>query len=238
MGRMRADPDVEYFLFADRTVSLSEIETIPRLEVGNTFSSTSMVSVYGSLDASMAGHTIQILDGATIVGTATVLSNGTWATSLTLADGTHTLIAYDTQSPLGVQGYSNVGTVTVDTVPLFGTITSIGGLTYTSIVSLNGTGKPGAIVQIYGFTGPTIPPNPGIGSATVGSDGLWSTSVVLPTLNLDNGIGNHALSAVFFGQDPNYYVAAPQTVTFDYELPPIPLAPSITTVTPGGFVCQ
>ncbi|KNC17650.1 hypothetical protein AC790_01395 [Pantoea sp. RIT-PI-b] len=142
------------------------------------------------------GSTVTVRDGSTVLGTATVGSNGTWSfTSPTLTEGNHSLtttvtdaagnvgpasspitFTVDTQAPAGASNVvisDNVGSTT-------GPITA-GGTTDDSTPTLTGNGEANAIVKIY--DGTTL-----IGSVTVGTNGSWSFTT--PTLSN----GSHSLS--------------------------------------------
>ncbi|WP_277977771.1 Ig-like domain-containing protein [Pantoea endophytica] len=142
------------------------------------------------------GSTVTVRDGDTVLGTATVGSNGAWSfTSPTLAEGGHSLtttvtdaagnegpasspitFTVDTQAP---QPASNL-LVNDDTSGANSPITA-GATTSDSTPTLTGSGEVNAIVKIY--DGQTL-----IGSVTVGNDGTWSFTT--PALNN----GAHALT--------------------------------------------
>ena len=70
-------------------------------------------TVAGTVDTVDAGTTVTVLVGTTQVGTATVQANGTWTTGVTLASGTNTLTAQDTDAA-GNTGTSNSVTYTLN----------------------------------------------------------------------------------------------------------------------------
>ncbi|ALV91137.1 Ig-like domain-containing protein [Pantoea vagans] len=142
------------------------------------------------------GSTVTIRDGDTVLGTATVGSNGTWSfTSPTLSEGSHSLtttvtdpagntspatdpitFTVDTQAPAGASDLvvsDNVGAVTG---PL-----AAGATTDDSTPTLSGKAEANSIVKVY--DGSTL-----LGSAAADSSGNWSFTT--PTLSN----GAHTLS--------------------------------------------
>jgi hypothetical protein len=127
---------------------------------------------------------VQIYDGATLLGAATV-TNGNWTyTTGTLADGAHSLTALATDNAANTTTTSAV-TATVDTVAptetisstlgttggLTGTITS-GGLTKANTLGLSGTvSDVNGISSVQIYDGVTL-----LGAATV-TNGNWSYTV-------------------------------------------------------------
>jgi len=79
--------------------------------VGSVSHSSATVTVGGT---GAAGETITLYDGSTVVGTATVASNGTWTLSVHLASGSHTLTATQTLTA-GVTSNASAGFIV--TVP-------------------------------------------------------------------------------------------------------------------------
>ncbi|MEY4612963.1 MAG: hypothetical protein RL179_936, partial [Planctomycetota bacterium] len=113
-----------------------------------------------------AGDTITIYDGTTVVGTATVDSDGKWSiTTSALADGGHNLDVTAT-SPQGFEGLaSSAGYWTVDTVaPAQPVLGSNNGLPL-----VTGTAEPGTTVSVV------------IGNATytvpVDNNGAWTINL-------------------------------------------------------------
>jgi hypothetical protein len=70
--------------------------TAPTIAITSAGGSTNQASqtITGTVDAADAGATVTVLDGATVVGSAVVQSNGSWtATGVTLSNGTNSLTA-------------------------------------------------------------------------------------------------------------------------------------------------
>ncbi|MCG7390081.1 Ig-like domain-containing protein [Pantoea sp. ACRSB] len=142
------------------------------------------------------GGTVTISDGATVLGTATVGTDGSWSfTSPTLAEGAHSLIAAVTDAAGNLGPASTAFGFSVDTTApaLAGnvlinnntgqTLTPIadGSTTNDATPELTGTAEAGSIVTLYDGAA-------AIGSVTAGPDGSWNLST--PTL----ADGLHSLS--------------------------------------------
>jgi hypothetical protein len=123
-----------------------------------------------------AGTTVQIDDGSTKLGSATVNSSGVWSFTTTLAAGTHTLTAVATDPNTGLSATSAAEPViTVETTPPVVTIAAPVEAANATTVALSGTvsGAAGTTVEVY--NGSTA-----LGAATV-TNGAWSyTTSALP----------------------------------------------------------
>ena len=161
--------------------------TIPNNGVTND--STPLLSGTGE-----AGARISVYEGATLLGTATVASNGSWSfVTGTLSNGTHTLSVTQTDAAGNVSPAAST-TLRIDTVaPTASTLTitddagttpvtlANGAYTRDTTPVLSGTAEVGAVVTI--FDGATA-----LGSVTVGAGGTWTFT----TAALGNGA--HTLS--------------------------------------------
>lgn len=178
------------------------------------------------------GSKITLYDGATPIGSTTVLPGGTWSIQLDqpLSEGTHNLSAIATD----VAGNaSNAGTftLTIDTTPpaapvissaegLIGTnlqTLSNGSSTKSLNPELSGTGEPGAKITIYDNGG-------SIGTVTVQPDGTW-------TFTPPNALpeGPHKFTATATDVAGNTGIpSASFTLTVDNTPPAQPAAPIIT----------
>lgn len=177
------------------------------------------------------GSTITIYDGATPIGTTTVVAGGTWSFPVTqpLSEGSHTLSAIATDAA-GNASTAGSFMLTVDTTPpaapiiasaegLIGLETkalSNGGSTRSDNPKLSGTGEPGATITIY--------ENGGLaGITTVQPDGTWTFT---PTLLAD---GPHKFTATATDAAGNTGIpSAGFTLTVDNLPPTQPLPPTIT----------
>jgi VCBS repeat-containing protein len=174
------------------TLSDNDGSTLQPIASGGATNSTTPV-LSGTAEP---GSTVTVRDGDTILGTATVGSNGTWSfTSPTLTEGGHSITATVTDAAGNVGPTSSPITFTVDTQAPAGASNVVisdnvggstgpitaGSTTDDNTPTLSGNGEVNAIVKIY--DGSTL-----LGSVTVGSDGTWSFTT--PALNN----GQHTLS--------------------------------------------
>ncbi len=137
------------------------------------------------------GGTVYLYDngGTTAIGTATVGSGGMWTTTVTLSgDGAHTIVAQDTDAA-GNTGTSTALIFTLDTIAPTVAITSSGGLPTRRrrrSPERSPPARPRSAPPYY------LDDNGGttaIGTATVGSGGVWTTTVTL------SGDGAHSIVA-------------------------------------------
>ncbi len=176
--------------------------------------------------------TITIYDGATPIGTTTVLAGGTWSFQVTqpLSEGPHALSAIATDAAGNASSAGNF-TLTIDTTPpaapvissaegLVGSSTQTlinGGSTKSAEPTLSGTGEPGATITIYDNSAP-------IGSSLVQPNGTWTFIPDTPLLD-----GPHKFTATATDVAGNVGIpSAGFTLTVD-NLPPVkPEPPTIT----------
>ena len=146
----------------------------------------------------VAGDTITLYDGSTVVGTTTVAADGSWTIALALAAGRHLLVANQTDPASHLVGpSSNLEEVDAYAVPTAASITGVtAGHGWNPSYTVSGTGVAGDTVTIYDGSTP-------IGSAVVGRNGTWSASVRLAS-------GAHALSTT---QTVGTYVTGPHSAT-------------------------
>ncbi|WP_342165029.1 beta strand repeat-containing protein [Methylobacterium sp. SD21] len=176
----------------------------------------------GTAGKALAGTIVSILDGNTVIGTATVQGDGTWSTKVTLAgDGTHSLTATDADQ-YGTVGTSAAVTYTLDTTAPTITLTSAGGLTNQASQTISGT--VGA--QDAGTTVTVTENGQAIGTAIVQGDGTWSTKVAL------FGDGTHSLVATDTDQAGNTGTSTTVSYTLDTA------APVVTLTSAGGLTNQ
>jgi hypothetical protein len=137
-----------------------------------------------------AGATVTLLDtnGTTVLGTATADGSGNWSiTSPTLSSGSHTLTAKQTDIAGNTSAASGSLAVTIDTTAPAMSITTTGGPTNQAAQTISGTvdvADIGTTVSLFDNGSATA-----LGTAIVGSGGLWSTSVTL------SGNGTHSIVA-------------------------------------------
>jgi acyl-coenzyme A thioesterase PaaI-like protein len=175
----------------------------------------------------VAGDTVTLYDGATSVGSGTVASTGTWSvTSGTLTVGTHTLTATETDPYGDISPSSSTLDVTIQLPPAApGTPTlspsSDSGtkgddVTDATRPMITGTGVAGETIALYDGTTE-------VGSATVGSSGIWA----ITTAPLADGL--HPLVATQIDQYGNISANSP---TLDLTIAPAPAAPGSPTLSP------
>ena len=139
---------------------------------GDGITNASILTLTGN---AVANSTVNVYDGATLLGTTTAGSNGTWSfATAALANGTHSLTATDVDATGNVSAKSASLNVTVDTIVPTNIITSDiknsnGTFVLKGTASDNGLAAAGDTIKIY--DGTTY-----LGSTTVGSNGQWSFS--------------------------------------------------------------
>ena len=165
------------------------------------------------------GARISVYEGTTLLGTATVGSNGQWSLiSPTLASGPHTLTVTATDAAGNVSPSVNA-TLTIDTTaPAASTLVITndsvtptvtvpsGGATRDTTPVLSGTAEAGALVRIYDGTAL-------LGSVTASNGGAWSFTT--PTLTQ----GAHALNVTVTDTAGNVSGTTTASVTIDNVAP-------------------
>jgi len=164
----------------------------------------------------VAGDTVNVFDGAVLVGTVLVAANSTWSLVLGLPLGPHSLSATQTDPVSTFTGAASAtATVTVYTTPPAPAIVSVStpaATTSTTPVTVTGTGVVGDTITLY--DGATLR-----GTTVVAADGTW-------TLTIQLGVGVHSLTAT---QTAAPGVTGPAgTAVSVTVLPPPPAAPTIS----------
>ena len=154
--------------------------------VGGVVNAVANTAAQALTGTGAAGDTVTVYDGSTALATVTVAGDGTWSYTLgALSEGSHSLTATQTDSFGNTGAASAALALTVDTVAPTVAITATGGLTNQPGQTVSGTvdsADAGTTVTVY--DGTTV-----LGTATVASDGSWSTAVTL------TGDGAHTLVA-------------------------------------------
>ena len=154
--------------------------------VGGVVNAVANTAAQALTGTGAAGDTVTVYDGSTALATVTVAGDGTWSYTLgALSEGSHSLTATQTDSFGNTGAASAALALTVDTVAPTVAITATGGLTNQPGQTVSGTvdsADSGTTVTVY--DGTTV-----LGTATVASDGSWSTAVTL------TGDGAHTLVA-------------------------------------------
>jgi Bacterial Ig-like domain len=177
--------------------------------------------------AAAVGATVTLYDNDSTapIGTAAV-TGGAWSTTVTLVgDGSHSIVAEDTDAA-GNTGTSAPVVFTLDTMPPTVAITTAGGLTNQASQTISGTvtateAAPGSTVTLYDNGSTTA-----LGSATVGSGGAWSTTVTL------SGDGTHSIVAEDTDAAGNTGISSPVVFTLDT------VPPTVTITSAGGLTNQ
>ncbi|MDZ7277432.1 Ig-like domain-containing protein [Pantoea eucrina] len=166
------------------------------------------------------GARVSVYDGATLLGTTTVGSNGSWSfTTSALGNGLHTLNVTQTDAAGNVSATAST-VLTVDTVaPLASSLTIVddsgtnpvtlvnGAFTRDTTPVLSGTAEANALVTVY--DGSTV-----LGSVTAGSSGAWTFTPAA----LANGV--HVLSTTVTDSAGNVSTGnATASVTVDTVAP-------------------
>ena len=141
--------------------------------VGDGITDPAVLTLTGT---AVANSTVNVYDGATLLGTASASGTGAWNfTTAPLPDGLHKFTATDTVSGM-TSAASAVMNVTIDTVaPVAPTIASFSTdsgtvgdhITNDNTLTLTGTAEANATVKV--FDGATL-----LGSAVANGSGAWS----------------------------------------------------------------
>ena len=191
--------------------------------VGDAITSANVLTLTGT---AAANSTVNVYDGATLLGSATANASGAWTyTTAGLSNAIHSFTATDTVS--GTTGVASAAlNVTVDTVaPVAPTITAFSPdtgivgdhITDAAVLTLTGTAEANSTVKVY--DGATL-----LGSATANSSGAWSFT----TGTLSNAI--HSFTATATDVAGNTGVASSAlSVTVDTVAPVAPSIASFST---------
>ena len=174
------------------------------------------------------GATVTLLDTVggvtTQIGTATVGSGGVWTTTVTLSgDGAHSIVAQDTDAA-GNTGTSTPVVFTLDTLAPTVAISTAAETSSVASQTISGTVTAGeaavgaTVTLLDTVNGVTTQ----IGTATVGSGGVWTTTVTL------SGDGAHSIVAQDTDAAGNTGTSPPVVFTLDT------LAPTVAISTAAG----
>ena len=154
-------------------------------------------SSFTVVGSGVAGDTITLYDGSTVVGTATVAANGSWTITLALAAGRHLLVAKQTDPASHLVGSSsNLEEVDAYALPPVASITTVtAGHGWNPSFTVSGTGVAGDLTVRHLRR---VDPDRLRGG---GRYGTWSASVHLAP-------GAHALSTI---QTVGTFVTGPRS---------------------------
>ena len=142
------------------------------------------------------GTTVTILEGGMSLRTAIADENGSWRTTITFTEGSHSISA-SAMNANGTGPASPARTFSVDATPPSQPLIVTPGVAEvlsTRTVSFSGSAEPGARLDLSGL--PLAAPQP-----TAGPDGSWQTAVDLPagsysvTAAAIDGAGNRSLAS-------------------------------------------
>ena len=181
---------------------------------------------------SAAGATVQLLEGATVLGSATADASGNWSiTSSALSDGVHNIAAQATDLAGNTSAASSALAVTIDTSnPAVSTpaltpasdsgVSNTDNITSITTPVFTGTAEAGAMIQL--LEGTTV-----LGSATADGTGSWSmTSSALAA-------GVHHLAARATDLAGNQSTSGSLAVTID-TLAPTVSVPDLAAASDSG----
>ncbi|MBR0903924.1 Ig-like domain-containing protein [Bradyrhizobium liaoningense] len=134
---------------------------------GDGVTNVNHVNLTGAADA---GSTVQVFDGATMIGTAIVDTNGAWSfAAATLADGNHTFTGKTADAAGNVSASSGALNVRVDTRAPVAPILTSGAPGASSAIIVSGTAEAGSTVRLY--EGSTL-----LGTGVAATSGAWSVT--------------------------------------------------------------
>ncbi len=227
-----SDPSATFTLTVDTLVPVAPVLVSVLDDVGTEVALTSgqltndaRPTLSGTAEA---GTTVNVYDGTTLLGSATVGANNAWTFTpqSPLADGEHTLTVTTTDAAGNVSPATSGFVINVDaTAPVAPAITSVvddtgsvqgpvlnGNPTNDTRPTLNGTAEAGATVRIY--DGETL-----VGETTANAEGQWTldqTSIALED-------GEHNFTATATDAAGNLSAASPVTsITVDTIAPGAP----------------
>ena len=188
--------------------------------IGDGITSASILTLAG---AATANSTVNVYDGATLLGTTAADATGAWNfTTGTLATGSHSFTATDTVSGM-TSGASAALAVTIDTTaPVVPTIASFSpdtgvvgdGITDVKSLILSGTAEANSTVRVY--DGATL-----LGTVAANGTGAWTYTTAALT------DGAHSFAATATDAAGNLSAASSAlSVTIDTAAP---VAPAITS---------
>lgn len=148
----------------------------------NTVTSDNTPTIRGTAEAN---STVDVYDGATLIGTVTADGNGNWTLtpSTALSDGTHEITATATDAAGNVSGKSNTVNITIGTEAPIITVPANNTVTNDNTPTISGTAEANSTVKVY--DGTTL-----IGTVKADAEGNWTLT---PTAGL--AAGNHSITA-------------------------------------------
>ncbi|MCK1494931.1 hypothetical protein IVB14_32120 [Bradyrhizobium sp. 180] len=156
------------------------VVTITSAAEASRTATQTITGTVSSADATVVGRTVTLTDNGTVLDVGTVQSNGSFSVSVTLPNqGSNSIVASVTDS-LGFTGTSAAVVDTLDNIAPTVTITSAGGATRHATQTIAGTVVSGGVAAVAGQTVILTDNGVTVATATVQSNGSFSTSVALP----------------------------------------------------------
>ena len=187
--------------------------------VGDDITNATILTLAGT---AAANTTIAMFDGTSELGTTSVNGSGAWSfVTGTLANGTHSFIATDTDAAGNVSAASADLNVTVDTIPPPAPVIANDTINSNNSVTLGGSAEANSTINL--FAGSTE-----LGTATANVSGVWSYT----TNTLANG--TYSITATdtdTAGNASGASAALPVTIGSV-----TPVAPSIVSDTVNGNI--
>jgi large repetitive protein len=182
------------------------------------------------------GALVHVYDGATLLGTTTADTAGSWAFTPTtsLADGTHPITTTATDAASNVSAASTSLALVIDTIappatssptldPASNTASLTDSITSVTAPIIHGTTEAGALVTVY--DGATL-----LATVTADNTGAWTLAVAGP---LTDGLHRFAFTATDTAD--NVSGSSPKiAVTIDTAAPTAPSAATPSTVSDSG----
>ena len=197
-------------IFNDSPLTIEESITAPAVTITSAAESsniatqaiTGVVDYWGS--AIVAGQTVTLTDNGTTLGTATLQADGTFMTTVELPnEGDNVIVATVTTSN-GDTGSSEAIVDTLDDIAPSLAISSAPAPGNTTSQTVSGSVASGGAAAVVGQTVTLTDNGDALGTATVQSDGNFSTSVTLPNQSTNAIVASVTDS---FGNTNNTYLA-------------------------------
>jgi Bacterial Ig-like domain len=193
-----SEPSAALVVRVDKTAppapTALDLATADDTGVSNSDNITRQTTALTITGTAEAGGTVELFDGTTSLGTVAVSAAGTFTRDVALAEGVHSIKAKTTDAAGNAGADSEVLTITVDTTAPAaptrldlateddnGTSSTDNITSLTSGLTFSGLATPGNQVDLFDGTVK-------IGTATAGSDGVFTLDVALAA-------GNHVITA-------------------------------------------
>jgi hypothetical protein len=171
-----------------QSISVTNIDTtapeppVITAPADNTVTSDNTPTIRGTAEAN---STVDVYDGATLIGTVKADAAGNWTLipETALADGNHIITATATDAAGNVSGKSNTVNITIGTEAPIITVPANNTVTNDNTPTISGIAEANSTVKVY--DGTTL-----IGAVKADADGNWTLT---PTIALADG--NHAITA-------------------------------------------